>query len=255
MTALPEAFLSLPLAHRALHDATEGCPENSQAAIAAAIDRGYGIEIDLQPSRDGVAMVFHDYRLDRLTAEQGFVRDHDADALSGIPLIGANEGIPSLTEVLAMVDGQVPLLIELKDQHGQMGPSTGVLEEATARALQDYLGPVAVMSFNPHMVDRLATCLPDIPRGLVTCGYSAKHWPNLNDETRARLREIPDYDRVGASFLSHAVRDLTHPRVIELKDQGAVILCWTVRSPREEAQAREIAANITFEHYLPPLDA
>lgn len=255
MKTLPEAFLDLPLAHRALHDVTDGRPENSRAAVAAAIECGYGIEIDLQPSRDGEAMVFHDYRLERLTAETGVVRDRDASALSDIALTGADEGIPTLTNILAQVRGQVPLLIELKDQHGQMGLSDGVLEEATARALIGYAGPVAVMSFNPNTVERLAAALPNVPRGLVTCGYRAENWPNLDNEARARLREIPDYARVGACFLSHELNDLPRARVSDLKDEGAAILCWTVRSPEEEAQAREIAANITFEGYLAQIDA
>ncbi|MEL7012614.1 MAG: glycerophosphodiester phosphodiesterase family protein, partial [Pseudomonadota bacterium] len=175
MSALPEAFLRLPLAHRALHDITQARPENSRAAIAAAIDHGYGIEIDLQPSRDGEAMVFHDDQLDRLTGQPGLIREHTAAELSCLSLVGAaGERIPTLVDVLALVAGRVPVLIELKDQHGQMGESDGVLEAATARALMHYPGDVAVMSFNPHMVDRLATLLPDVPRGLVTCSYRAE---------------------------------------------------------------------------------
>jgi len=255
MTPLPEAFLRLPLAHRALHDVTQGRPENARSAIAAAVDHGYGIEIDLQPSRDGQAMVFHDYRLDRLTHHQGSIREHDADMLSGLSLKGGEEGVPRLSDVLSQVAGQVPLLLELKDQHGRMGPSDGVLEGAAARAVEGYAGPLAVMSFNPHMVARLSTLLPDVPRGLVTCGYPAEDWPDLSDETRTHLATIPDYDRVGASFISHQLSDLTRPRVAELTAKGAAVLCWTVRSPEDEAKARRIAANITFEGYLPTFDA
>lgn len=255
MIALPEAFLRVPLAHRALHDITKGRPENSPAAIAAAIDHGYGIEVDLQPSQDGAAMVFHDYRLDRLTKQRGRIRDHDETMLSNLRLNGGGDGIPSLPDVLSQVAGRVPLLIELKDQHGQMGASDGKLEKATARAVHGYPGPLAVMSFNPHMVERLSQLLPNVPRGLVTCGYLAQHWPELSARTRATLRDIPDYNRVGASFISHRVRDLQRARVAELKDKGATVLCWTVRSPEEEVEARRIAANITFEGYLAPLDA
>ncbi|MEM8581171.1 MAG: glycerophosphodiester phosphodiesterase family protein [Pseudomonadota bacterium] len=255
MTALPEAFLRVPLAHRALHDSGQRRPENSRAAIAAAVQHGYGIEIDLQLSRDNVAMVFHDYRLDRLTARQGHINEYDAGTLSDIHLDGSPAGIPRLADALEQIEGRVPLLIELKDQHGQMGPSDGRLERATALALQGYRGPVAVMSFNPHMVEHLSQLLPDVPRGLVTCAYRAEHWPELTTETRTALRDIPDYDRVGASFISHRLSDLARPRVAELKDKGAAVLCWTVRSPEEEAEARRIAANITFEGYLAPLSA
>ena len=251
MTALPEVFFRLPLAHRGLHDVTDGRPENSRAAIRAAIGAGYGIEIDLQLSRDGRAMVFHDYDLYRLTGVKGPVRQRDAVELGQIPLLGGDEGIPDLAEVLALVAGRTPLLVELKDQHGQMGETDGTLERATVDCLAGYTGPVAVMSFNPHMVARLASLAPDMPRGLVTCGYTAEDWPLLRAETRARLRDIPDYGPTGSVFVSHDIDDLDNPRLADLKAEGAGILCWTVRSPQAEAEARKTADNITFEGYLP----
>ena len=255
MTDIPRldpAFLTLPLAHRALHDVTRGRPENSRAAVRAALEHGYGIEIDLQLSRDGQAMVFHDDDLPRLAEGTGLVRDHDAATLAAIPLRGGDEGIPTLAEILALVAGRVPLLIELKDQHGDMGPTDGRLEAATAAALADYRGPVALMSFNPHSVARMAELCPGLPRGITTSSYKAGDWPELSPETRDRLRPIPDYDRVRASFISHERADLAAPRVAELKRGGADILTWTVRSPEQEAEAREVAQNITFERYLAP---
>lgn len=250
MTGLPESFLKAPIAHRALHDVADGRPENSRAAIRAAIGRGYGIEIDLQLSRDGCAMVFHDYDLRRLTAVSGPVRQRSAQELGATPLRGGNEAIPAFAEVLALVDGRVPLLVELKDQHGQMGETDAALEEAAALDLKGYSGPVALMSFNPHMVARMARLAPDRPRGIVTCAYPAEDWTTLREETRARLREVPDYQRTGACFISHEVADLNSPKVAALKRQGAHVLCWTVRSPAQEAEARKVAENITFEGYL-----
>ncbi|WP_323766128.1 glycerophosphodiester phosphodiesterase family protein [Marinovum sp.] len=247
---LPAAFLARPISHRALHDRAQGRPENSRAAIRAAIAQDYGIEIDLQPSADGVAMVFHDDTLDRLTGRQGRVSDFTAEALGGIALSGGDEGIPTLTEVLEIVAGRVPLLIEIKDQDGAMGPDVGVLEQATATALQGYDGPVALMSFNPHAVAEMARLAPDLPRGLTTCGYDADDWPELSAETRADLRAIADFDRVGASFISHQITDLGAAPVAELRARGVPVLCWTVRTPAEEAEARKLAGNITFEQYL-----
>ncbi|MEL6451522.1 MAG: glycerophosphodiester phosphodiesterase family protein [Pseudomonadota bacterium] len=247
--ALPQAFLTAPIAHRALHDVTDGRPENSRAAIRAAIARGYGIEIDLQLSADDQAMVFHDYALDRLADGTGPVRAVPAGTLVSTSLLGGSEGVPPLDEVLDIVAGQVPLLIELKDQDGAMGPDIGTLEAATARALHGYQGPVALMSFNPHSVARLAELRPDLPRGLVTSGYDPKDWP-LPQATCARLRDIPDYDRVGASFISHDARDLARPRVAALQAAGADVLCWTIRSAQAEAEARQVAQNVTFEGYL-----
>lgn len=252
MIRLDRRFLTAPIAHRALHDVKQGRPENSRAAIQAAIDAVYGIEIDLQLSADNVAMVFHDYQLDRLAEAKGAVRQRTAQELGAIGLKGGNEGIPTLEEVLSLVKGQVPLLIEFKDQDGQMGDHLGPLEESAAQALTGYNGPLGLMSFNPNSVARMAALCPDIPRGLVTAGFDPKGWAPLAPDVCDHLRDIPDYQRVGASFISHEVADLARPRVAELKAQGADILCWTVTSPAMEAQAREIAGNITFEQYLAP---
>ena len=255
MSALPEVFRRVPLAHRGLHDMAGARPENSRAGIGAAIAAGYGAEIDLQLSRDGQAVVFHDYDLGRLTGETGPVRQRDAADLSAISLKSGAEGIPDLPEILALVAGRVPLLIELKDQHGQMGETCGTLETATARALSGYGGPVAVMSFNPHMVVRMARLAPDIPRGIVTCAYTPENWPLLHAETREHLRAVAEYGPSGSVFVSHDVRDLDSPRLAELRADGAAILCWTVRSPEVEARARAVAHNITFEGYLPDIPA
>ncbi|MBI1217296.1 MAG: phosphodiesterase [Rhodobacteraceae bacterium] len=253
MPALPPAFLTTPIAHRGYHDRAAGRIENSRDAIRAAVSAGYGIEIDIQPSSDGVAMVFHDDVLDRLTAETGPIRARPAAALQAMVLKDGPDGIPTLAEVLALIGGRVPLLIEIKDQDGANGPNVGPLEAAVATLLADYTGPVAVMSFNPHSVAVLATLAPSVPRGLTSCTYPARDWPDIPEEERARLRGIPDYDRVGASFISHEAADLANPRVTALKGQGAAILCWTIRSPAAETEARRIADNITFERYPAPI--
>lgn len=251
---LSRAFHAIPLAHRGLHDVNAGRPENSRAAIRAAIAAGYGIEIDLQLSADHAAMVFHDYALERLTAATGAVRLRKADELAQTQLKGGDEGIPRLPEVLDLVAGQVPLLIELKDQDGGMGPDIGPLEAAVAAGLAGYVGPVAVMSFNPHSVARIAELLPDVPRGIVTSAYRYEDWP-LPRATCDALREVPDFDRVGASFISHEVDDLVRPRVVEIKASGAMVCCWTVRDAAQEAWARKVADNITFEGYMPAIPA
>ncbi len=250
---MPPAFLTRPIAHRALHDRARGRPENSRAAVRAAVEAGYGIEIDVQLSSDGVAMVFHDEELDRLTAETGALNARTAAELAAIRLRDSDEGIPTLSEVLALVAGRVPLLIEIKDQTGTMSLTDGRLEAATVAALKDYEGPVAVMSFNPHAVAEMQRLAPAIPRGLTTSAYDPEDWAPLAPDICDRLRAIPDYDRTGASFLSHEAADLGRPRVAELARAGAAILCWTIRSPEAEAAARRVAQNVTFEGYLPPL--
>ena len=250
---LPEAFLRLPIAHRALHNRAQGRIENSTAAIAAAIDAGYAIEIDLQLSRDGVAMVFHDETLDRLTAQTGLVANRTAAELTEIALTGGPDCIPTLAGVLRQIAGRVPLLIEIKDQTGDMSDSDGRLESAVAADLAGYAGPVALMSFNPHSVARMARLWPSIARGLTTSAYDAADWAPLPAAICDHLRGIPDYDRTLSSFISHEAADLARPRVGALRAQGADILCWTIKSEQAEVAARKYAQNITFEQYLAPL--
>jgi glycerophosphoryl diester phosphodiesterase len=251
---LPQSLRHLPVAHRALHDKSLGRPENSRAAIEAAIDAGYAIEIDLQLSSDGKAMVFHDETLDRLTARTGPIAALTANELGRITLRdaapGPQAGIPTFAEILAMVAGQVPLLVELKDQTGAMTASDGALEVACARDLDGYKGDIAVMSFNPSMVAHMARLAPLVARGLTTSAYDPLDWAPLPRETCDCLRAIPDYDALGASFISHEWRYLDMARVRDLARAGADVLCWTIRSPEAEAMARALACNITFEGYL-----
>ena len=238
------------MAHRGLHDLAQGRPENSRAAFRAAVENGYAIELDVQASLDHCAMVFHDRDLDRLTGATGLVRDATAAHLAGIPLIGGDEGIPTLDEVLDLVAGQVPVLIEVKDQDGALGDNVGPLEQAVCDVVRGYRGDVAVMSFNPHAVGVLAKGLPDVPCGLTTEIFPTAAW-GITPERAAHLSAIRDYEKVGACFISHDHADLGNPRVAQLKAQGAVILCWTIRTAAQERAARQIADNITFEGYAP----
>jgi glycerophosphoryl diester phosphodiesterase len=253
---LPPGFLARPVAHRALHG--EGRAENSLAAVAAAVAAGYGIEIDVQLTSDGRAVVFHDETLDRLTAQRGLVRERHSRELATIPLSPGGGTIPRLREVLEAVAGRVPLVVEVKDQDGRMGPDVGALEQAVAIDLASYDGPVAVMSFNPHSVDAMRHYAPLVPRGLTTCSWRPEDWPGVPADLCARMRGIPDVARTGAAFISHEARDLDRPRVAELKAAGMPVLCWTIRSAEAEAEARKIADCVTFEGYaaaLPRLDA
>ncbi len=253
---LPDVFCRIPIAHRALHDVTAGRPENSLAAIKAAIDAGYGVEIDLQLSSDGEAMVFHDYDLARLTKETGAVQQRTSSELQQISLTGAQgETIPTLTQVLTFVAGRIPLLIELKDQDGAMGPDIGTLEAATVKALRGYNGPVAVMSFNPHSVALLADLAPDVPRGLTTAAYATQYWDILPPERRKALRELSDFEASSANFISHESLDVTYPRVQELRARGVPVLTWTIKSLDQEAKVRPYVDNVTFEGYLSTLPA
>lgn len=251
MKQLARDFIRLPIAHRALHDAGAGRYENSISAIRAAITAGYAIEIDLQFSKDGVPIVFHDYDLARMTGQSGALQQRTAAELGELSLLDSNDTIPTLAEVLALVAGQVPLLLEIKDQDGALGPNIGPQERAIAQALVGYAGPVAIMSFNPHSVVEMARLCPEITRGLLTCDFPREHWQLVPVSTLEMLRDMPDFDRANASFISHAARDLHNPRIKELRKKGATILSWTIYSQAEEDAARRYADGITFEGYLP----
>ncbi|MBP8930013.1 MAG: phosphodiesterase [Paracoccus sp.] len=249
MMSLHADFLRLPIAHRGLH--RPGLPENSMAAFRAAIANGYGIECDIQRAMDGTPMVFHDYELKRLTHEtNGTVAASTPQHLARLRLLGTDEQIPTLAQMLAEVAGRAPLLIEIKDPTMDASAAVGKLPERVATELAGYQGPVAVMSFNPHVIAAFHKAAPGIAVGLTTCGYEAGEWPMLDDARRAHLAAIADFDAVGASFISHDRNDLENPAVTALKARGVPVLTWTVRSHDQEVEARRVADNITFEDYL-----
>lgn len=247
--ALPPMFLDRPFAHRGLHDRSRGIVENSRAAILAAVEAGYGVELDIQMSADGEAMVFHDYALERLTGQDGFARTHAAAELALIKLTDSDEGVPTLTEVLALVDGRAPLLVEIKDQHLALGPVDGRVERRVADLLASYAGPTALMSFNPHSVARCRDYAPDIPRGRVTCDFGVEDWAQVPAERRTELAQLRDLESLGASFISHQHDKLGDDAVTAVKAAGIPVTCWTIRSPEQEVAARKVADNITFEGY------
>ena len=249
MPALDPAFLKTPIAHRALHDASQGIYENCRSAIIAAIEQGYAIEIDSQLSSDGRAMVFHDDRLDRLTDKRGDVSDYTAAELSQIKVGSGQDVIEPLEDILRLIDGRIPLLIELKDQGRKLSQTDGRLEQATVNALSLYQGAVAVMSFNPHMIENLAKLSSDLPLGLTTGSFMDPSW-GIDAERIAHLSQITDFDPKRHSFVSHFALELAAPCIQTLKEQGTVIFTWTIRSPEAEAIARQTVDNITFESYL-----
>ncbi|WP_161863023.1 glycerophosphodiester phosphodiesterase family protein [Algicella marina] len=245
------AFLRCPLAHRGLHDRTIGVVENSRAACIAAVSAGFGIEVDVQQSADGQAMVFHDDLLDRLTTRKGQVKTFPAAELGETPLTGSEETIPTLAEILEIVAGRVPLLIEIKDQSGRMGPTDGELERAVASELENYIGPIAVMSFNPHAVELFREAQPSVANGLTTDNYDQSEWNLLPTDARRSLSRMEAVDRLKLDFISHNHLFLSDAAVRRQRENDLPVLCWTVRSALEETAARAVADNITFEGYLP----
>jgi len=243
-------FISKPIAHRGLHDVVNGVAENSATAFERAIKHGYGIELDVQVSSDAKAMVFHDPDLLRLTGQTGLVREKPASALSKIALVGNGDKVPSLAEVLEQVAGQVPVLIEIKDQDGRLGPNVGKVAHDIAGLLECYQGPVAVMSYNPHAVAAVAELAPSTCIGLVTGAFRDSSWDVLPRKLRDHMAMISDFDRIGAGFVSHNQNNLENSSLLELKSRNIPIVTWTIRSKEQEVAARKVADNITFEDYL-----
>jgi len=214
-------------AHRGVHDGQ--LAENSPGAFSEAIRRGMGIECDVQKSRDGRAMVFHDWTLERLTALQGAVARRDSDELEQVSLRGGSDCIPTLDRLLAQVAGQVPLLIEVKSK-SERNPVPLCL--AVRRVLEGYQGAVAVMSFDPRVPKWFAMHSPATVRGLVVTEEDAR---GLGGRLRRRLslwHAKPD-------FLAYDVRDFPSRFAAAQRARGLPVLTWTVRS----ALLRERAAH------------
>ncbi|MCI5076995.1 glycerophosphodiester phosphodiesterase family protein [Oricola sp.] len=226
-----------PIAHRGLHDGNVARYENSLSAFEASVDGDYAIELDVQLSADGVAMVFHDDTLDRLTAETGPVADRNAEELRQIRLGPTSDGIPSLADTLAFVDGRVPVVIEVKDN----GARNATLAKAVAADLAGYDGPAAVMSFEHDILAAFRDTGSRAPLGLTAEGIGR---PAL-----ARHKEALALD---VSFVSYHVKALPNPFVTHVRDDLRLpVITWTVRTPEDVETTRRYADQMTFEGFDP----
>lgn len=209
-------------AHRGLHG--DGVPENSPSAFAEAIQLGIGIELDVQRSRDGKAVVFHDWEFDRLTAETGAVSRRDAAEIETIRLNGNDDAIPLLARTLEQIAGQVPVLIEIKSRSDNRAVP---LCMGVQHALEGYRGEHAIMSFDPRVSRWFAVRSPRTVRGLVVTEEDSK---NIRGQWKRRLamwHARPD-------FLAYDVRDLPSKFAAFQRKRGLPLLTWTVKT--EELQ-------------------
>ena len=154
-----EALRGWNYAHRGLH--TQECPENSMAAFRAALDRGYGIELDVHLLADGQLAVIHDSDLKRVTGRDGKVEELTAPQLDAYYLAGTRQTIPLLSQVLELYQGKAPLIVELKTA----GNNSAALCEAVCKLLDGYKGSFCIESFDPRCVLWLKKHRPDIIRG------------------------------------------------------------------------------------------
>jgi glycerophosphoryl diester phosphodiesterase len=242
-------WLKRPIAHRGLHDAAKGIIENSASAVAAAMGKGYAIEVDLQCAANAVPVVFHDDTLDRLTAETGPVSALSAEALCAIPLRGTRDRILSLPALLDIVGGRVPLILEVKSTWTREGK----YEANIALLLASYPGPVAVMSFDPYSVAAFKEIEPSLPRGLISERFAdRRYWRNLTLAERFAMRNLLTSVIARPNFIAYDIKAL--PALAPLIAQhlfGLPLLTWTVRSKEERERALRYADAMIFEGITP----
>jgi glycerophosphoryl diester phosphodiesterase len=240
---VPRWLVERPIAHRGLHGTSTAIPENSLAAFEAAATMGFAAELDVRATSDGVAVVFHDVELERMTGVEGTIDAVDSDGVGLLKLGGTRQAVPLLAGVLATVVGRVPLLVEVKNEG-----VVGVVEEATLAALDGYAGPVAVQSFNPLTLQWFAHHVPELPRGLLAGDFRDV---DMNPTLKGKLRDLEMLDIAAPHFVGYDVRCLPFEPLTRLRAAGMPVIGWTVTSTGMEADALRSCDNVIFEGYVP----
>jgi len=242
-------WLQRPIAHRGLHDHAKGIVENSTSAVSAAMGKGLAIEVDLQCAADDMPIVFHDDTLDRLTLETGPIAARTAEALANVPLRNSADHILSLPALLALVNGYVPLVLEVKSTWRR----DGKFEANIARLLAAYKGPVAVMSFDPHCLAAFREVAPDLPRGLIADRFDdPEYWQGLKLWQRLAMRNLLSSAIARPNFIAYDIAAL--PALAPLIARflfGLPLLTWTVRTKEERERALRYADAMIFEGITP----
>lgn len=237
-------FTRVRYAHRGLH--RDGVPENSLEAFRLAVESGYGIELDVRLSRDGELVVFHDDTLDRVTAESGRVADRDCAELENIKLLGSEHTIPRFSEVLELVRGRVPLLVEIKEDKGSLA-----VTEKTCETLSKYEGEYMIESFNPLAIKKVRELMPDTVRGVL----SSYFWRFKNQRTGLffLLQTMALNCVARPDFVAFCHNDARCPSFWLARHVfGVPTLAWTIKSVEEEERA--LIGNfdsVIFEGYTP----
>ena len=253
MMNAPAWLTARPIAHRGLHDCGRGpIIENSPSAARAAMARGYAIECDVQISGDGEAIVFHDFTLERLTAQQGRVEAFTAQELCALSLRGGEEEIVTLPAFLTLIGGATPLVCEIKSRFdGDMR-----LAERVAVCAAAYQGPMCIESFDPQVMAHLrahgaSLGIARVPLGMVAqADYDSAdcEWSHLDAAHKRALAQFLHFERTRPVFLSYGLRDLPHavPNLCRV-GLGMPVTIWTVRTQAERALALSHGDQIVFE--------
>jgi glycerophosphoryl diester phosphodiesterase len=232
------------IAHRGLWSKS-GPPENSLAAFEAACEAGYGIELDVQLSSDGEAMVFHDSKLERLTGREGRVCDHTAADLATMTLPGGEETIPTLADTLTLVGRRALVLIELKTAYGEVGP----LEQRVHDIIIDHAGPIAIIGFNPYSHAWYADRHPKVLRGLDSHAYRGTDAARLAPEQRKSFARLEHVAIARPHFLALGLDMLPSERADDYRAEGMPVVAWTTRSPAEWDKVSAHCDNHIFEGF------
>ena len=230
-------LLTKPVAHRGLWG--NGIIENSISAYKNAVQNGYPIEIDLYSSTDGVLYSFHDQTLVRMTGADGFIYEKSSSELSNLKLMGSDEGIPTFDQVLEIVDGKVPLLIELKDQ-----PDKSYVDKVVER-LKSYKGEFALQSFNPFYINRVRKLAPEFIRGILG---TKSHLKRLSYLKRKVIGNMYFNFMIKPDFISYSFEDLP---LKKCKTKNIPVISWTITSQEVADKIKPYAKNIIFEHFIP----
>ncbi|MEM7771495.1 MAG: glycerophosphodiester phosphodiesterase family protein [Cyanobacteria bacterium P01_A01_bin.37] len=234
-------LLERPIAHRGLHRGTD-IPENSMRAFAAAIASHHPIELDIQQLADGALAVFHDSDLQRLTGHSGLIADQTVDTIKQFHLFQTDQTIPLLSDVLEVVDGQVPLVIELKNE-GEVGP----LETALLDIVSTYSGEFAIQAFNPFSLEFFKQRAPSILRGQLSGNFRGEALPW---HKKLLLSNLLLNGKSAPHFIAYDLGALPSlPTSLARRIFKIPLVAWTVRSEADRAKALTCADNFIFDAY------
>lgn len=245
----PDWLTVRPIAHRGLHDRARGVVENMPGAVNAAIAGNFAIEVDIQLSVDGEAMVHHDDVLGRLNEGEGALAALTAAELKRVAFKDTGERMMSVGDLCDLVAGRVPLVIEVKSHFD----GDRRLVARLAQVLDGYRGPVASMSFDPDQVLALRQAMPHLTRGITAQrNYDDPYWAKLSADKRATMLHLRHAFVTRPHFVAYWVQQLPAPPPwIARNVFGCPLLAWTVRTPEQRAVAARHADQMIFEGFVP----
>lgn len=248
--AAPDWLTTHPVAHRGLHDIKRGIVENMPGAIDAAIAGRFSIEVDVQLTKDGDAIVHHDDRLGRLNEGSAALTELTVSELKAVRFKDTTERIMTLRDLLDRVAGRTGLVIEIKSHYD----GDRRIVQRTVEVLSSYSGPVVVMSFDPDQLVTAREIAPNLPRGIVAQRDYDKdsYWNKLSAAQKHDMTALRHAFRTRPDFVAYRVDDLPAPAPwIARNIFGRPLLTWTVRSPDQRARAGRYADQMIFEGFRP----